>query len=141
MEPIVSPITYGLAKLWYAIGGSFGSAAMGTVWQPAALNGYGKFAKGLIIGGIGAGAPVVFGGLIAMYLGLDPHSADVGMAIGASVGILALGFIVFLANFFKNRETSDVLEVAAEIRGAVKGQSKPVAKKPAAKKAVRKTSK
>lgn len=140
MEPTTTggSLAYGLSKLWLALGGSFGSGALGAVWRPAALAGYGPVAKGVIIGGIGAGAPVMLGGFIATQLGLDPRSADVGMAIGTVVGLCSVGFIVFAANFFKNRESKDMLEIVQEVRGV----AKPAAKKRVpAKRPARKTAK
>lgn len=117
MEPTSTvSISYGLSKLWYFIGGLFGAGAVGAFWQPKALEGYGKFTKGVIIGGIGAFAPVMIGGFIAREAGLDPYSADVGMAIGTVVGISIIGVIGFAAKYFQNREGKDILEVTQEIR-------------------------
>ena len=117
MEPTSTvSISYGLSKLWYFIGGLFGAGAVGAFWQPKALQGYGKFTKGVIIGGIGAVAPVMIGGVIAREMGLDSYSADVGMAIGTIVGVMIIGVIGFAAKFFQNREGKDILEVTQEIR-------------------------
>jgi hypothetical protein len=143
MEPTSTvSITYGLSKLWYFIGGLFGAGAVGAFWQPKALQGYGKFSKGLIIGGIGAFAPVMVGGLIARHAGLDPYSADVGMAIGTVVGISIIGVIGFAAKFFQKREGMDILEVAQEVREAtttrkVKAPVKAPTTTPVARKRVR----
>lgn len=135
MEPTSTvSISYGLSKLWYFIGGLFGAGAVGAFWQPKALQGYGKFTKGLIIGGIGAVAPVMIGGVIAREMGLDSYSADVGMAIGTIVGVMIIGVIGFAAKFFQKREGMDILEVTQEIRAAVAPKAAPRrVTKPAAK--------
>lgn len=131
MEPISNiSLSYAVSKLWLAVGGSFGSGALGAIWRPAALDGYGSMTRGVIIGGIGAGAPVMLGGFIATQLGLDPRSADVGMAIGTVVGLCSVGFIVFAANFFKRREDKDVLEIVQEVRSVTAPKPKQVKQAP-----------
>jgi hypothetical protein len=129
---------YAISKIFYAVGGIFGSGSIGAFWQPKALEGYGRYAKGLIIGGVGALAPVMVGSLLAEKLGLDPYSADVGMAIGTVVGLSIMGILAFAANYFKNREGMDIVEVAQEAKAIAKGVKnptrKPASKRPAAKK-------
>jgi len=129
---------YAISKIFYAVGGIFGSGSIGAFWQPKALEGYGRYAKGLIIGGVGALAPVMVGSLLAEKLGLDPYSADVGMAIGTVVGLSIMGILAFAANYFKNREGMDIVEVAQEAKAIAKGAKppsrKPASKRPAAKK-------
>jgi hypothetical protein len=128
MEPTSTvSISYGLSKLWYFIGGLFGAGAVGAFWQPKALRGYGRYTKGLIIGGIGAVAPVMVGGVIAREMGLDAYSADIGMAIGTMVGIIIIGVIGFAAQFFQNREGKDILEVTQEIRSVATQKTSPKA--------------
>ena len=140
MEPTSTvSISYGLSKLWYFIGGLFGAGAVGAFWQPKALQGYGKYTKGLIIGGIGAFAPVMIGGVIARQAGLDPYSADVGMAIGTVVGISIIGVIGFAAKYFQNREGKDILQVTQEIRSVAESKPAPRRMAKPATKRVRKT--
>jgi hypothetical protein len=139
MEPTTSGAgaAFAISKIFYAVGGIFGSGSIGAFWQPKALDGYGRYAKGLIIGGVGALAPVMVGSLIAEKLGLDPYSADVGMAIGTGVGISIMGILAFAANYFKKREGMDIVEVVQEAKQIAKGVKKPT-RKPAAKKVVAK---
>ena len=108
---------YIVTKILYALGGMFGGIAMGMFSKHAQLRQYGNLAAGVMIGGISAGAAVAFGGLIAQSLGLDPRGADVAMAVGTSVGLVALAVIGWLANFFNKRQDKDILEVAAEVKG------------------------
>lgn len=120
MEPTTSTgAAFAISKLWYALGGSFSGGALGAMWQPAALQGYSKFMRGLIIGGIGAGAPVMVGSFVAIYLGMDPYSADVGLFIGSMVGLLALAFFVFITNYLKKNEHKDIFEVAGDVTSQV----------------------
>jgi hypothetical protein len=128
MEPTTSTgAAFALSKLWYALGGSFSGGALGVVWRPAALQDYSKFMRGLIIGGIGAGAPVMVGSFVAMYFGMDPYSADVGLFIGSLVGLLALAFFVFVANYLKKNEHKDIFEVARDAKKQVQKTRKPTA--------------
>ena len=129
MEPTSSTAgaAFAISKVWYALGGSFSGGALGVVWRPAALRDYSKFMRGLIIGGIGAGAPVMVGSFVAMYLGMDPYSADVGMFIGSLVGLVALAFFVFVANYLKKNEHKDIFEVARDAKEQVQKTRKPIA--------------
>jgi hypothetical protein len=128
MEPTTSTgAAFALSKLWYALGGSFSGGALGAMWQPASLQGYSKFMRGLIIGGIGAGAPVMVGSFVAIYLGMDPYSADVGLFIGSVVGLLALAFFVFVTNYLKKNEHKDIFEVARDAKEQVQKTRKPAA--------------
>lgn len=111
---------YLITKLLYAIGGLFGGLTIGMFWRPAQLRDRGPLAAGVIIGGLSAGASVAFGGLIAQALGLDAKGADVAMAVGTSVGLVALGVVGWLAVFFGKREKKDILEVISEVKGAAK---------------------
>lgn len=132
MEPTTSIASYGLSKLWIAAGAAVGSGATGAMWRPAALAEYGKLMKGVIIGGIGVGAPVVTGGFALTWLGLDPHSADVAMFVGFCMSIISLIFFVTVTNYYKKKEHLDVFEVVQDARQAARQATRP---KPAAKRA------
>lgn len=134
MEPTSTTASaFALSKLWIAAGSSVGSGATGALWQPAALAEYGKLTKGVIIGGIGVGTPVVAGGFVLTWLGLDPHSADVAMFVGFCMSVVSLLFFVTVTNYFKKQEHKDVFEVLHDAKAAVK--RKPAAKKAPAKRA------
>lgn len=141
MEPTTSSsAAFALSKLWLGAGGAVGSGAVGALWQPAALKGYGKVTKGIIIGGIGVATPVVVGGFVMAQFGLDPYSADVGMFVGFCMSLISLLFYVVLTNYFRKHEDKDLFEVVQDARDKVRqvsGEAKPKApaKKVAAKKA------
>jgi hypothetical protein len=40
-----------------------------------------------------------------------------------------VGLVAWVANFLEKRETHDILEVASEVKAAVRGTPKPAAKK------------
>lgn len=115
-----SETQYIVTKILYALGGIFGGVAIGMFWRPAQLRHHGAVAAGVMIGGLSAGAAVAFGGLIAQALGLDARGADVAMAVGTTVGLVALAAIGWLANFFNKRQDKDILEVVTEVKGGAK---------------------
>lgn len=140
MEPTSTTASaFALSKLWLAAGSAVGSGATGAFWQPAALAEYGKLTKGVIIGGVGVGAPVVTGGFILTWLGLDPYSADVAMFVGFCMSVISLLFFVTVTNYFKKQEHKDVFEVVQDAKNAVsRAPAKTTVKKPTAKKVVKK---
>jgi hypothetical protein len=146
MEPVSSGASgFFLSKVFYSIGGLFSGGALGAIGQPAALDGFGKYTKGLIIGGIGGGTPFMIGSFVAIQLGLDPYSTDVALFVGTIIGLVALAFFIFLRNYLKKVEDKDIFEVVSDTRKQVaniRKPAKPAAKKVAAKKtATRKTAK
>jgi hypothetical protein len=51
------------------------------------------------------------------------------MGVGFSIGLLGVGVIGFVGNFFSNREGKDILEVATELRDVKKSSPKPTTRK------------
>lgn len=119
-EPVSTAATsFALSKVYYGLAGLFGGAALSFFWQPAKLKQHGKIAAGVIIGGISVGSSVIFGGALAIYLGMTPNDANVALAIGGGVGTSSIAIISFLANFFSKRENNDLLEVAKEVKDSI----------------------
>jgi hypothetical protein len=139
MEPASTGATgFILSKIFYGIAGLFGGLTLSFFWQPAKLQRHGRIAAGAIVGGASVFCAVVFGSALSIFIGLDPHDANIALAIGGGVGILSVGIISFLANFFDKRENHDILDVAKEVKAVATGtKSKPVRKKPAPKKATK----
>lgn len=134
MEPTTTAASgFALSKGLSAMAGLFGALSVSFFWRPKAFHEHGKLVAGALIGGIGVGAAVALGGIIIKYFGMDAQSADVALGVGYLVGVMSVGVIGLLANFFKARENKDILEVAQEVRAAP--QPKPAAKKAPAKKA------
>lgn len=134
---------FAISKIYYALAGLFGGYMLSFFWQPAKLKGHGRLGAGAIIGGISVGSAVIFGGALSIFLGLDPNDANIALAVGGGIGIVAVAIVSLLANFFDKREGSDLLEVVQEIRsvGVKKPTRKPAAKKVAAKKVTKKAAK
>jgi len=130
-EPVSSiGVTFVISKALTAIAGFFGGLSVSFFWQPKKLNQHGKLAAGAIIGGISVAASFTLGGIIARETGLDFTDADVALGVGYTVGVVSVGIISFLANFFDKREDLDILEVAQELK---KSRVLPVKRKPARK--------
>lgn len=97
-------------------------------WMPERLRKHSQVAAGAIIGGVSVGSGVIFGGALAVWLGMNPNDANTALAVGGGIGLVAVAIVSWLANFFDNRQNKDLLEVVAEIRQPAK---KTVKRKPA----------
>lgn len=116
-EPVTTAASgFALSKLYYGIAGLFGGYMLSFFWQPAKLKNHSRAAAGAIIGGASVGSAVIFGGALSVFLGLDPNDANVALAVGGGIGIMAIGIMSFVANFFDKREDQDIVEVATELR-------------------------
>lgn len=123
-EPTIGS-TFVIGKLMSAFAGFFGGLSVSFFWQPKKLHQYGRLAAGAIIGGIAVAAAFALGGVVAKHLGVDINEADTALGIGYCIGVLSVGVISLLANFFDRREDHDILQVAGELRGS---RTKPKAK-------------
>lgn len=130
---------FALTKALSAVAGLFGGLSVSFFWQPKKLHEHGKLAAGAIVGGIAVGAAFTLGGIVIKQFGLESESVDIALGVGYIVGILSVGFIGLLANFFEKREGQDLLQVAQEVKSQVQGraqaEAKPAVKRPAAKRA------
>jgi hypothetical protein len=116
---MAEPVTSGFAvgKVLSGVAGFFGGLSISFFWQPKQLHQHGKLAAGAIVGGIAVAAAFALGGVAAHYLGLNINEADTALGIGYCIGVLSVGFISFVANFFDKREGQDILQVAKELKG------------------------
>lgn len=133
MEPVVTGISFAISKVYYGIAALFGGFMLSFFWMPERLKKHTPVAAGAIIGGVSVGAGVIFGGWLAVQLGMNPNDANTALAVGGGIGLSAVAIVSWLANFFDNRQNKDLLEVVTEIRQV----AKPAAKKAPAKKVVR----
>lgn len=109
-------------------------------WQPAVLREKGRLMAAAATGGIAVGSSFVLGGAVAHAAGLDGQDLDVALSIGAAIGILSVFALNAVANYFRKKESADIMEVAAEVRSMTNSKpaaKRPVDKRPAAKKTVR----
>lgn len=126
-EPVTSG-SFALGKLLSGVAGFFGGLSVSFFWQPKKLHAYGRFAAGAIIGGISVAASIALGGIVASKLRLDMNDADTALGMGYMIGIVSVGIISFLANYFDKRDGQDILEVAQELKGKKKSAKKKTAR-------------
>jgi hypothetical protein len=118
---------YVVTKVMSAVAGLIGGLSLAVFWQPEKIRAHGKMAAGAIIGGISVGGSVALSGIVAKQLGLDMTNADTALGLGFLMGLISVGIINFLANFFDKREKADILDVAREVRSSA--AKPPVAKR------------
>lgn len=130
MEPTSSTVGgYFLSKTAAAFAGLIGGLSISFFWQPKKLHQHGRLAAGAIIGSIAVASAFALGGLIAHFLGMDFQNIDIALGIGWTIGIVSVGLVAWVANFLEKRENKDILEVATEVKQAVRGA--PAKKVPA----------
>lgn len=93
-------------------------------WKPERFKQHTPMAAGAIIGGISVGSGVIFGGALAVWLGMNPNDANTALAVGGAIGLTAVAIVSWIANFFDKRQGKDILEIVQEVR------SKPETQKP-----------
>lgn len=129
MEPSTTAAGFALSKIYYGIAGLFGGFGLSFFWMPQKLKEHSRLMAGCIIGGLSVGSSVIFGGALAVYLGMNPEDANTALAVGGGIGLMALAVFGMIANTLKKYESKDAFEIVAEI----KGKAKPAAKRPARK--------
>jgi len=134
MSPIVLDAnqSFFINQVLAAFAGLFGGLSISFFWQPRKLHQHGRLSAGVIIGSISVAATFALGGLVSRWLGMNFNEADNAMGLGYGLGIVSVGVIAWLANFFNRREDSDILEVAGELKRVARGlrkKNEPVIKK------------
>lgn len=138
MEPTASAAGFALSKIYYGIAGLFGGFGLSFFWMPQRLKEYSRLMAGCIIGGLSVGSSVIFGGALAVYLGMNPEDANTALALGGGIGLIAIAAFGIIANTLKKYESKDAFEIVAEVKG--KAPAKPAAKR-LARKTVKKAAK
>lgn len=110
-----------ISQILAAFSGLFGGLSISFFWQPKKLHQHGRLSAGLIICSISVAATFALGGLVSRWLGMNFDQADNAMGLGYGLGIVSVGVIAWLANFFNRREDSDILEVAGELKRVARG--------------------
>lgn len=105
-----------LTKILASAAGLVGGLSLSLFWQPERIRQYGRLAAGAIAGGVSVGGAFTLSGILAKLMGLDFQDIDTALALGFVTGILSVGVVNLLANFFERRESADLLEVARELR-------------------------
>ena len=127
MEPAVAATSFAISKIYYGLSALFGGFMLSFFWKPDRLKKHAPLAAGAIIGGISVGSGVIFGGALAVFLGMNPNDANTALALGGAIGLSSVAIISWLANFFDKRQGKDILEVVQEVQGKtpVPAQSVP----------------
>ncbi len=128
MEPVVAATSFAISKIYYGLSALFGGFMLSFFFMPAKLKQYKPVAAGAIIGGISVGSGVIFGGALAVYLGMNPNDANTALAVGGAIGLTAVAIVSWIANFFDKRQGKDILEVAQEIQGKPQAPAEPAKK-------------
>jgi len=87
------------------------------------LHKYGQFGAGAIIGAISVAASFTLGGIVCRTFDLDANDVDTVLGVGFSIGLIGVGTIGFVGNFFSKREGMDIIEVGTELRNIKKGKT------------------
>ena len=120
MEPLSTAISFVIAKLNYGLSALFMSLLVLFLRKTPALDGYGKAATACIVGGSAVGVAIIFGGALAVYLGMNPNDVNTGMAIGGGIGLVSFTIIQAFVKFFDRIDNKDIVEVAKEVKDAIK---------------------
>jgi hypothetical protein len=122
MEPLSSAISFIVAKLNYGLSALFMSLLVLFLRKTPAIDGYGRVATACIVGGSAVGIAIIFGGTLAVYLGMNPNDVNTGMAIGGAIGLVAFTIIKAFVKFFDRMDNKDIVEVAKEVKDTIKGK-------------------
>ena len=106
-----------------AMAGFFGGLSLSFFFQPAALHKYGQFGAGAIIGAISVASSFTLGGIVCRAFNLDANDVDTVLGVGFAIGLIGVGMIGFVGNFFTNRDGRDIIEVGTELRNIKKGKT------------------
>jgi len=122
MEPLSSAISFVIAKLNYGLSALFMSLLVLFLRKTPALEGYGRAATACIVGGFSVGIAIIFGGAVAVYLGMNPNDVNTGMAIGGGIGLVAFTIIKAFVRFFDRMDNKDIVEMAKDVKDTIKGK-------------------
>jgi hypothetical protein len=120
MEPLSTAISFVIAKLNYGLSALFMSLLVLFLRKTPAIDGYGKAATACIVGGSAVGVAIIFGGALAVYLGMNPNDVNTGMAIGGGIGLVSFTIIKAFVKFFDRIDNKDIVEVAKEVKDTFK---------------------
>lgn len=126
MEPITTAVSFGISKFYYGISALFMGMVVMFLRKSPTLRGHGKAASGAIVGGVSVGSGIIFGGAVAVYLGMNPNDANTALAVGGTIGLFAVGIITAVANLLDKTEDKDILELVEDVKAVV---SKPAKNK------------
>ena len=122
MESLAAAISFVIAKLNYGLSALFMSLLVLFLRKTPALDGYGRAATACIVGGSAVGISIIFGGALAVYMGMNPNDVNTSMAIGGAIGLVSFTVIKAFVKFFDRIDNKDIVEVAKEVKDTIKGK-------------------
>jgi hypothetical protein len=122
MEPLSTTISFIIAKLNYGLSALFMSLLVLFLRKTPAIDGYGRAATACIVGGSAVGISIIFGGALAVYMGMNPNDVNTSMAIGGAIGLVSFTVIKAFVKFFDRMDNKDIVEVAKEVKDTIKGK-------------------
>lgn len=125
MEPITTAVSFGISKFYYGISALFMGMVVMFLRKSPTLRGHGKAASGAIVGGVSVGSGIIFGGAVAVYLGMNPNDANTALAVGGTIGLFAVGIITAVANLLDKTEDKDLIELVGDVKAVVTAPAKP----------------
>jgi hypothetical protein len=120
MEPLSTAISFAIAKLNYGLSALFMSLLVLFLRKTPALDGYGRAATACIVGGSAVGISIIFGGALAVYMGMNPNDVNTSMAVGGAIGLVSFTVIKAFVKFFDRMDNKDIVEVAKEVKETFK---------------------
>jgi hypothetical protein len=122
MESLAAAISFAVAKLNYGLSALFMSLLVLFLRKTPALEGYGRVATACIVGGSAVGISIIFGGALAVYMGMNPNDVNTSMAVGGAIGLVSFTVIKAFVKFFDRMDNKDIVEVAKEVKDTIKGK-------------------
>ena len=122
MESLAAAISFVIAKLNYGLSALFMSLLVLFLRKTPALEGYGRAATACIVGGSAVGISIIFGGALAVYMGMNPNDVNTSMAVGGAIGLVSFTVIKAFVKFFDRMDNKDIVEVAKEVKDTIKGK-------------------
>ena len=123
-----------MSKIYYALSSLFMATVVLFLRKHPTLKNYSRTATAAIVGGTSVGASVVFGGSLAVWLGMKPEDANTAMALGGAIGLVSFTVIQAVVRLLDKWEDKDIVEVATEVKAAVTTLRSPAPAKATAKK-------
>lgn len=136
MEPTSSAAAgYISTKVAAGLSALFMATVVMFVSKKPMLHGKSRLATGAIVGGAAVGSSVIFVGVIAIMMGMNPDDVNVASGIGGVIGLVALTVIKAVVLYLDKFDDKDISEVISEVAQDVKNIKTGVpVKKPVAKK-------
>ena len=112
-------IDYIKFKIVAMIAGILGAFIYSFFWLPPHILEMKLYAKGFLIGSIGAVVPTILTTIVLRAIGFDETNTDNIMAMALVIGAIAPMCLNLLRNFSIKTKNKDIVTVAKELRSGV----------------------